>query len=546
VVQGLAAGFVIALVTIVLTSIRVSRLNVIAAIRDLSVTHGPRRSRRRLIGLTSLVTGLLATVWSLPLQNSYLFAVGPMLVAVGVGALVATHVARRATVTGVALVVLAWGTMVIPVLSMLDVTTSIAIFVVQGFAMCAAAVALVTVHQKALGMWLSARFGGSMPVRVGLAYPVAKASRTALTLGMFALVVLTIVYISFIGLMFREQVDDLTADLSGGFGIVVTANPSDPPTDAELRAVSGVTAVAPLAYGVAPTSFAGQSGLWPVTGFGAELVAAPPVLKDRGGYATDGDAWQAVLDDPTLVIVDEFLLNTGGPVGELPAVGDTVTLADPASGDRRELTVAALAADDYLLNGAFYGLPGYRTLFGDRAVPSRFFVGAADPDGVSRAIGLAFVANGAEAVPVRSSVDAVLAQTTGFFGLMKQFVGVGLLVGIAGLGVVLVRSVRERRRDIGVLRAIGLERRPVTGAFLLEGTFVAAEGVVLGVLIALVGTWGLVLDPNTFMPNLRWTVPWRDVITVSVVTLVAAALTAAVPARRAGRIRPAQALRIVD
>ena len=143
-------------------------------------------------------------------------------------------------------------------------------------------------------------------------------------------------------------------------------------------------------------------------------------------------------------------------------------------------------------------------------------------------------------------VDATVAQTTGMFTLMQQFVGVGLLVGVAGLGVVMVRSVRERRRDVGVFRALGVEPRPVMRSFLFEATFVAAEGVLIGIGIALVGTYGLVLNGSGFMAGFTWTVPWRDILMVSALTLGAAALTAAIPARQAGRIRPAQALRLVD
>ena len=172
--------------------------------------------------------------------------------------------------------------MVVPVIGWLDITTEITIFLLQGTTMCAAAVAMLMVHHKALGVWLSERFGGSLPVRIGLAYPVAKAFRTAMTLAMFAIVILTIVYLAFISLMFRQQVDDIAADLSGGYGILVNSNPSDPITVEELESVDGVTAVAPLGYGLAETTFGETSQMWPVTGFGADFAAAPPALRRPG------------------------------------------------------------------------------------------------------------------------------------------------------------------------------------------------------------------------------------------------------------------------
>ncbi|MFN8537301.1 MAG: hypothetical protein U0232_07465 [Thermomicrobiales bacterium] len=46
----------------------------------------------------------------------------------------------------------------------------------------------------------------------------------------------------------------------------------------------------------------------------------------------------------------------------------------------------------------------------------------------------------------------------GFFALLKGFIGLGLVVGIAALGVVAFRAVVERRQQIGMLRAIGFGR----------------------------------------------------------------------------------------
>jgi putative ABC transport system permease protein len=550
VARGFAIGFVIAVLTIVLTSLRISRLNVIAAIRDLPVSTGrTRRSAPRLIGAVLLPIGVLATVWAVAIGDSYGLGLGPMIAACGLGALTVRRVGVRPTVTWVSLVVLAWGTMVVPVIGWLDITTEIMIFLVQGTTMCAAGVALLMVHQKPLGVWVAERFGGSLPVRIGLAYTLSRAFRTAMTLAMFAIVVLTIVYVSFISLMFRQQADDIASDLSGGYDLLVSSNPSDPIAVDELAALDAVTAVAPLGYGFAETTLGERTQMWPVTAIGPELVADPPALRDRAEFETDRAAWQAVLDDPDLVIADEFLLNNGGPVSNPVRVGDTITLTDPVTGASRELEVAALAIEDYLVSGPYVGLDAYTDLFGERAVASRYYVAVeddADPEVVAAAIGRTFAENGAESNAIITIVDSVLAQSTGFFTLMQQFVGVGLLVGIAGLGVIMIHSVRERRRDIGVLRSVGLEPAPIARSFLVEASCVTAEGVLLGIVIALVGTYGLVINGTGFMAGFEWSVPWTEILGVAALTFVAAAATAVIPSLQASRIRPAQALRIVD
>jgi putative ABC transport system permease protein len=548
VLQGFAIGLIISVVTILLTSIRVSRLNVIAAIRGLPVVRrGQPRRRWAALSLVAVVLGVVWTATAMLGSDGYGVAAGPMLVAVGLGVLAARHVPARPVTTIVCIAVLAWGTLFVPVLGALDIDVGIPIFLVQGFGMAGAAVVLLTSYQKSIGTALARRLGGALPVRIGLAYPIARRFRTAMTLGMFAVVVLTLVYLSVISLMFRKQVDTITADLSGGYGVVVTSNPADPVSAAELAAVPGVRRVARLAYGRASFQAGDREPTdWMVTGFGPELAAAPPTLTDLGRYATAKAAWAAVLADPRLVIVDELFLARGGPNISAPAPGDRIRLTDPATGTTRRLTVAALTADDYLNNGAFYGITGYRQVFGADVLPSRFDVAAERPEATAAAIGKAFVAHGADAFTVRSTVDSIVAQNTGFFALMQQFVGVGLLVGIAGIAVLMVRSVRERTRDVGVLRSLGFQPRAVARTFLTEASFIAVEGITIGIVVALIGSYGLVLSGSAFSADFHYAVPWREIAVIAALGFGATTLTAIVPSYRASRIKPAVALRIED
>lgn len=549
VLTGFTVGLAIAVITILATSIHISRLNVIAAVRDLPDRPG-RRLARRLVapGLALGALGLGWTIFAVDTGDAYGLMTGPVLVVLGLVPLAARRLGGTTTLTTVAsVVVLAWSTASVPVLGLVDIDLDIPVFLVQGLTMAAAAVVLATTHQRAFARLLAAITRDALPVRLGMAYPLARRFRTAMTLAMFAIVVLTLVYISIISAMFRNQVDAITDDLSGGFGLVVGSNPSDPIPAEELAALPDVAAVAPLARGAPEWSFGTvERQVWPLTAFGPELVAAPPALQDRGLYETDREAWQAVLDDPSLVIVDDFFLaDVGGPPTGAPRPGDPVVLVDQFTGESRHLTVAALAQNDFVGNGAFYGRQGWRDLVGERAVASRFFVEATDDTAVEN-IRTTFVARGADAERVRDLVENAVAQQSGFFALMQQFVGAGLVIGIAGIGVLTVRAVRERRRHVGVLRSLGLGPRAVAVTFLVEAVGIAVEGVAIGVLIALVASRGLVLTDNNFAEGLQWTVPLGEVGAIVALALVAASITAAWPASRAARIHPATALRIAD
>jgi putative ABC transport system permease protein len=107
--------------------------------------------------------------------------------------------------------------------------------------------------------------------------------------------------------------------------------------------------------------------------------------------------------------------------------------------------------------------------------------------------------------------------------------------------------VRERRRTVGVLRALGFPARVVRRAFLLESSFVALEGILLGTALSIVTSYLLFRNDDELQATgAGFPIPWLN-ITVLVAATAAASLAAtAWPARQAARIKPAVALRIAD
>jgi hypothetical protein len=97
-----------------------------------------------------------------------------------------------------------------------------------------------------------------------------------------------------------------------------------------------------------------------------------------------------------------------------------------------------------------------------------------------------FLRHGLVATRIRHLVEQAFAANRSFFRLLQGFLALGLVVGVAGLGVVMVRAVRERRRTVGVLRALGFPAGVVRRAFLIESSFVALEGILLGTGLSLV------------------------------------------------------------
>ncbi|MHB1361474.1 MAG: ABC transporter permease [Thermoleophilia bacterium] len=121
--------------------------------------------------------------------------------------------------------------------------------------------------------------------------------------------------------------------------------------------------------------------------------------------------------------------------------------------------------------------------------------------------------------------------------------GLGLVVGIAALGVIAARAVVERRQQIGMLRAIGFRRSMVQRAFLLESSFVAILGIAIGTTLGLSLCYSVMDFMSGQIEGLTFKVPWTNVIFIAVLAYAASLLTTYLPARQASRVYPAEALR---
>ncbi|MFT4989481.1 MAG: putative ABC transport system permease protein [Acidimicrobiales bacterium] len=85
-------------------------------------------------------------------------------------------------------------------------------------------------------------------------------------------------------------------------------------------------------------------------------------------------------------------------------------------------------------------------------------------------------------MPVASIGDLDFVEAdAGFFGLLRGYLLLGLVIGVAGLAVRLFRAVRERRRQIEMMRAMGSMSSGVRRWFMTKATFVSLMDIVTGV-----------------------------------------------------------------
>ena len=225
-----------------------------------------------------------------------------------------------------------------------------------------------------------------------------------------------------------------------------------------------------------------------------------------------------------------------------------MSAVNPSSGSAQAFTIVGIIDEDWSDNGLLMSRDAATSLLGDQAVENRQLVEVnegADAEAVADRLEARWITHGAEATTFLGMVQDEVRETQGFLRLLQGYIGLGLLIGVAGLGVVMVRAVRERRRQIGMLRALGFSARIVRRAFLSEAGFIAVQGIVLGMGLGLVTSYQM-LRSDVFDEQLAFTVPWLALVVLFVVPAAGALFTAAAPAAQAARIRPAAALRIAD
>jgi putative ABC transport system permease protein len=161
----------------------------------------------------------------------------------------------------------------------------------------------------------------------------------------------------------------------------------------------------------------------------------------------------------------------------------------------------------------------------------------------AKALELAFVEHGMQAEAIAGEIREFSSVNSMINNLLMGFMGLGLLVGIAALGVIAARSVVERRRQIGVLRALGFQKGMVQFSFLLESSFVALLGIGLGIALGASLSVQIINEMSDAFAGVTYQVPWSTILMIAIIAYGASLLTTYLPARQAAKVYPAEALR---
>lgn len=574
-------GLLLTFIVVIFSSWRVSRLNIVRAVRNLPEPPRQRGSRfTLLLAVLLLVLGLVLAVSGYSAAQAFSWMLGTSFIIMSIGLLMRRMgLSERWAFTFVGITLLVWwllpADLLAPVLP--DFKMSLEMFFLSGIMIVAGAV-WTTVYNSSILLRLLqvllGRVGKLTPVlKIAVSYPMSHKFRTGMALAMFSLVIFTMIFMSVVIDVNTTALQNMDA-ISGGFQIQATTSYNNPVPDmhqaiASSPELSGddFRVIASEAVLSVEAVQVGQEG-W--KGYVVKGVDEAYLNNNKfkfstmaEGYRTPQEVWQALGQNPGLAVIDAYAVPSrqqfgammGGPEFRVQGVyledktmePIEVEVKDPRSGNIARLTIIGVIDRlSFFSFGIYTSQQTLNDIAGFPVPATTYFFALKDGVEVKKTslvLESTFAPNGMDSEVIQEMVDEAKRTSRSMNTLLQGFMSLGLVVGVAALGVISARSVVERRQEIGMLRAIGFQKGMVQLSFLLESSFVAILGILIGVALGLALSYQVVDFIAKDIPGLQFGVPWLQVVVISALAYGASLVTTYLPARQAANIYPAQALR---
>lgn len=570
-------GVVITFIAVVGSSWKVSHLNIVGAIRDIPDVSNPKRKKRTLVwGALMLIAGGLLTMAGRNSGNAFAFYFGMSLMPFGIAMFLRfLGVPSRPVFSIVGFYLVIFWLLPDNVFQKIfgKYDGGIEMFFLSGIFMVIGATIVIVQNTDWLLAGVTALgglFKSKLPaVKTAVAYPGAARGRTGMTIAMFSLIVFSLVMIATMSSNFSRLF--LSDDATAGWDVMVNAQASNPMSDFrgtlqqdgfDISSIKAVGTFAKVDDGATKLKNVGAAdySYYPVNGIDQNAVndTSWKFKAHADGYATDAAIVNALKTQPNVAVLDSIALSGGGGFGGSDNVykadlkSDVKTFApfqvQIAGADGKTpvtVTVIGILSEKLsILTGLYASEQTLAPII--PASPARQYMLKLNDSGNSKTVAdtiqATMIRSGVTATSIQDQLKEGQRQSSGFLYIIQGFMGLGLIVGIAAIGVIAFRSVVERRQQIGVLRAIGYQKSMVSLSFLIETGFVVGIGSLAGTILGLILARNL-LSSDTATSGNGFYIPWPLILVILVATVVAALAMAWIPSRQAASLAPAEALR---
>ncbi|MEV0119550.1 FtsX-like permease family protein [Streptomyces sp. NPDC050844] len=348
---------------------------------------------------------------------------------------------------------------------------------------------------------------------------------SALMIGLTLITAMTVVATSMSSAINKMAVDSLKADYS-----VSMANfqPLTPEVREKLDKLPDVEASSPLraAYGETDGSYTSISGVDPKT------------IGELVGLDFTSGSMDAFKGESTLVDSD-----TAKDKGI--KAGDTIPVKFDEDNKTVRLKVAGVYEANEMLNGMFAPtsvVDPHLDKIVDKQVLLKMKGGASDSaeDSIVKALG----DNPAITIQDKQAIsNAIGGAINMVLNMLYGLLAMAILIAVLGVINTLAMSVFERKHEIGMLRAIGLDRAKVKQMVRLESVVISLFGAVLGIGLGLFMGWAAGGSIADSVKTYSMEIPFGRIAIFLVIAAVVGVLAAVWPARSAARLNPLQAIK---
>ena len=563
VIIGFVSGFLITIFTIYFTSNRISKLNIVRAIRNIPEPTIARSDKKVLRNaLIIFAFGVLLLLLGVGNSQVAPFISGISLMIFGAGLASRRWVGDKIALnlTAIILIIL-W---VLPSDYFPAYTSGIEMFIISGIFLVFASILLVMVNSdkliKGLTFLTRRSRSGQAVTKTAVSYALKSKFRTGMTIAIFALVIFTITTMSMIIGMMGTNIEKQVQEASGGYEILAFCNPNAPLENlskelADNNLDSKIEKYSALTSGEVNISATKDSN---ETIYYTMLGVDDRFIEENGfhfseylsEYASERDLWYAIRNNANLVIIDgsfgpqNNIVSTGPPSQTSLSLNlsDVIKIKDKNENIVEKKIIGIL--DTTLIQGIFSYNEFVEQDF-NISTSSVFLFSVKSGEGVddtAKQIESTFLKNGMQTVVVKTVVLNIISTLNQFFYLFDAFMALGLIIGIAGLGIITVRSVHERRQEIGMMRAIGFKKSMVLSSFVIETSTIAIIGILIGTILGIFT--GYIIWRDSFSDlGFDFAINWQPIILISFIAFVFTLICILPASRKASRIPPAEALR---